>query len=1263
MGQQFTNLKCRGLFSFPNRLQSMPAGALVTASNVVVNREDIIEPRRGNKVYGNAMGSSPSTDNAHQLFIYKNRLLRHFGGSGAGTTLQWDNGSETFSSFSGTFAETETGLRMKGIEVNGNFFLTTSTGIRKISATSAALMGSSTVGNAGGVKALDGYAELNEQTGFFTQDSTVSYRIVWGIKDNNDNVIIGTPSERIIVTNSITDLLIKDFNLLLVTLDANSPIGGDNLSDTDYSSLWKVPLNSATTTLQTNMSAVCTKLNTDFGNTDFSAAKTAIDAVTLSASPTTTQLETLQEQFDVIVDILNAYIVGGSEIDSSATEFSNSTQSATVDLTFTIPSDITTAHFYQIYRTNLATSTGSSSLSDQDPGDEHKLSYEANPTAGEITAGTITVQDIVPESFLGANLYTNPTSGEGILQANEIPPYAKDIALFRGFTFYANTKTKHRLDISLLSVSELTSGTSTITISDGTTTTIYNFVEDEHEITDVICTADTAGSLNDTYFFLNSAENETLYYVWYNVNSAGTDPAISGRTGIEIAIATGAADTVVATATYDALNTYDDFTVAINTATVTIANSNAGYCDDTYDNDTGFTFTQVTDGLGENTTVVTRTGDTNSNTTISNLSHTRDITVGMFVSGTGIPTNTKVTAKTSTTVTLSAAATATDVGVSLTFRARDVLLSELATPSQQVDETARSLVRVINKQSTEVLYAFYLSGPDDVPGEMLFEAKTLSDTDFYVIANSATTGGQFSPALPTSGQTVISTNEVSPNRIYFSKKDQPEAVPILNYQDVGPKDKQILRIIALRDSLFVLKEEGVYRLSGESSPFLVTLFDSSTILKGVDTPAVLNNQIYLLSSQGVATISDTGVSIISRPIEDLLIKLTKPEFTSFSKASWGVGYESDRAYYLHTVTATSDTKATQCFRYNVFTNTWTILDLTKTCGIVNLFDDKMYLGAADINYTEQERKSFDRTDYADREYSDTISSGGIDGVTITLSSVANYEIGDILTQTQYLTISQFNRLLIKLDNDTGVNDTDYYSTLGGVVGIDLKAQLDLTAAKLDADSGVTDTDYEATISGYTNSFSDTQDAFNDIVTKLNSDTGVAFGNYSESSDTVTFEVRIVDVDSVQNTITIESSNPFRGIAGAIVIYKHFTTEIEWAPEKMGDVSVSKHASEATLIFEQSTFTNGTMSFGSDLSPNFEEIDFDGDGTGIYGNFTYGEGNYGGTGNSIPFRTLVPMEKQRCRFLKLKFEHAIARELFSVYGYSVTAEASSQRAFR
>ena len=89
-----------------------------------------------------------------------------------------------------------------------------------------------------------------------------------------------------------------------------------------------------------------------------------------------------------------------------------------------------------------------------DPGDEMNLIFEENITAADIIAGSITTPDITPEDFRrsGTLLYTNPVSGEGIAQANEKPPFAKDISLYKGYTFYSNTSSVQRLNLSILTV-------------------------------------------------------------------------------------------------------------------------------------------------------------------------------------------------------------------------------------------------------------------------------------------------------------------------------------------------------------------------------------------------------------------------------------------------------------------------------------------------------------------------------------------------------------------------------------------------------------------------------------------------------------------------------------------------------------------------------------------------------------------------------------------------------------------------------------------
>src|SRR3990167_10112367 len=89
--------KVSSLNTFQNPA-SLPEGSLLTALNLVVDRDNIISKRRVFTQYGATFGVS--SDRCSSLFSYKNKLLRHFS-----STLQYDNGSGTFTSFTGTYSK------------------------------------------------------------------------------------------------------------------------------------------------------------------------------------------------------------------------------------------------------------------------------------------------------------------------------------------------------------------------------------------------------------------------------------------------------------------------------------------------------------------------------------------------------------------------------------------------------------------------------------------------------------------------------------------------------------------------------------------------------------------------------------------------------------------------------------------------------------------------------------------------------------------------------------------------------------------------------------------------------------------------------------------------------------------------------------------------------------------------------------------------------------------------------------------------------
>lgn len=999
------------------------------------------------------------------------------------------------------------------------------------------------------------------------------------------------------------------------------------------------------------------------------------------------------------------------------------------------------------------------------------------------------------------------------------------------------------------------------------------------------------------YFTINTAFDDASYYIWFNVNSANSDPKPAGFTGLQVPILSTDTAAQVATKLTAAINTNIEglFTAVANSNVATITNTFPGPAADA-------------------------------------MSHVVD---GSFT------------------------VTTTSVG------ALDVLLSNSISPSLAVQETAQSLVQVINANNAEIVYAFYISGVTDIPGKLYLEERTISNNPFYVIASSANVGGDFSPAIsptafitainasnPTTittaaphgfidGQTVViadtnsfpviggvytvsgvtsltfqiqadtltagtkgvaiatsnaqvSSNNLGPSKLYYSKYLQPEAVPAVNFLSIGLSDKAILRIIPLRSSLFVMKEDGVYRVTGQAAPWTVTLFDSSYILIAPDSVSVANNVVYGWTTQGIMSLTESGSQIISRLIDVDILPLATQQYTNFSTATWGIGYNSDYSYLVWTVTNTTDTVATQAYMYNNLTSTWVNWDKSNTCGIVDPVDNKLYLGAGDTNSIEQERKDFLRTDYADRETTLDIQTGNyvVDANQLKLfqlSNVNNFNPGDVITQEQTVTIYDYNNLLLKLDADPQVdpaivpvslsydaatqmitasissipsnfNVGDSFSlqnvnpvvfngtytltsvdvlsnlyfnvmlnsvsqtainpgmltislsdTLTAEPGDDMRIDLENLVNQLAITPGLEE-DYVDDIGDYTflglsvsatnpavfsmpsfnfsstsvvpsmgiinlnndfavnqivsfsssgslpggleagsvyflqdvtgttfkvsttksgspiiftsagssvmtlqtlnylltnrfvevinstttpnidgqysitqinqyqfsipiavltagtadvetlvESFQDIQASYNITVNNLNLDSGAAFSNYSPITTTTLFETPISDINYPLKQLSLTVTLPF--ILGPIIVYEAINSSFEYNPITMNDALSLKQFREATVMYIDKTFTTATLNFASDLLPELEAVPINGLGGGLQGNDDNGENYYGGNSNSAPFRTYIPSDKARCRYLIMQHVHQVAREKYSVLGSSVTGRIVSTRGYR
>lgn len=117
------------------------------------------------------------------------------------------------------------------------------------------------------------------------------------------------------------------------------------------------------------------------------------------------------------------------------------------------------------------------------------------------------------------------------------------------------------------------------------------------EVTSIECVADVAGSLNDTYFLINTPS--VNYYVWIDVDDGGTDPEVANRTGVEVDIAEDDTADDVATAVAAALDALSTMAAIAATDTVTVTNAADGAVTDAADGavPTGFTIGVTTAGV------------------------------------------------------------------------------------------------------------------------------------------------------------------------------------------------------------------------------------------------------------------------------------------------------------------------------------------------------------------------------------------------------------------------------------------------------------------------------------------------------------------------------------------------------------------------------------------------------------------------------------------------------------------------------------------
>jgi hypothetical protein len=315
-------------------------------------------------------------------------------------------------------------------------------------------------------------------------------------------------------------------------------------------------------------------------------------------------------------------------------------------------------------------------------------------------------------------------------------------------------------------------------------------------------------------------------------------------------------------------------------------------------------------------------------------------------------------------------------------------------------------------------------------------------------------------------------------------------------------------------------------------------------------------------------VTDAGVGIISRGIENLLDNVISRNI-DFEPNTFGISYENDRAYILFMPGRATDNSATQAFRYNIFERTWSRWIYSAKCGIVMTRDRSIYLGDTAINNVSKERKTGQRTDFAEKTLTNSITPAGYFRTVLTLSNLVNIEPNDVIVQEQPVTVNYFNsRLLHKMDLfDTGINGPS-----GATMVDSFKAKPgDSMVAKMQTLNNYLFTLDAINITEKTFTSENIKELTELLVDELNFPDTISTVKSYKKPDTTVYETFITLLDKVRNQITVYHERPF--IEGNLQVFKGIYKEIEWNPQHFGDPSALKQVRHATIIFDQNNFYN------------------------------------------------------------------------------------------
>lgn len=1013
-----TIVQARGLYLGPSDPQT-PPGAMSEATNVVISRDGIVETRRGLDVVG--------TKAVDRVWPYSSTLIAH-----GSTTLSRSSDGATWTDYSTALAP-PSDAAMRAIESQRCLFLTTSDGPYRLDSTTSEPV------RAGVPEALDLGLALSAGTGTaMPTDAQLGYRVLFGRKDEHGRLILGGPSSRAVIANSSGST--KD-----VTVSGTIP---DGVTSADhFGQVYRTRESGAAATDPGDEMGLVYEfsLPTASSGTSLSRTGSTVTATTSAAHGYTAGMQVRISPGGTVASHMVA--VGTSSAIQRSTDSGATWSAAGI-------SGLPAGDYYGICSNgSLYVAVGASSLCATSAdgltwtsrtissgsykavcwtgtyfvavGDSGAASYSTDGTTWNATTASSssyywnsvcwTGEKVVAVgSNFGGTLAYSITSTTGTTWGTV--KTIGGMAVASGVCSNGSKIVASGYDSGALgyfAYSEDGAGTWTASSSIPSTTAKGDVVWTGSVFVAVGTTNSAYSSDGDTW------TNSTMPSAGVTFNGAtwdgtrvvavGADVATTTSAGVtwtdrtsvagsyqSVAASGGATfDPGVYTITATPLSTTFEFTSAGTAGTLTAAQTI-----------TPLSFA-VTDTAPDGFfgaalyTNANQEGILNANARPLFARELATFRGSLFLGHVNTPAQTIINILgTSGTNGLVANDTITLNGLAFTAKATESIINrEFAvvtsgSASANIRDTAASLVRVLNRASSSPVYAQDVSDPSGVPGQVALWCRDPSVTLTIAVSR---------PAAWANANGVSIAPQEWKNGIAWSKTDQPDHFPkslALAPEQVGAGDSKVLRFAATRSSLFIFKEDGLWRLTGEAGLWDIQPFDPTVRLVAPESVAVLDNSVFALCEAGVVRVSDTGVSLVSRqpgacdiqPVIETLLAPGGSGRAIVEDEAYGIAYEEDHKYVLvfRGLGGGSTT-----YVYDALTRTWVEWDKAPDHGCV-LGGRLWFVGNTAINQVLKERK--DGSSYGDRRevYGTVTVVSGSGTTSLVVSSTSNMSAGDAI---------------------------------------------------------------------------------------------------------------------------------------------------------------------------------------------------------------------------------------------------------------------------